>query len=233
MVDGEKKTIKDKVYIEIEKALMDAIAEKNKIEKEKDQLQASLTERDLLFEELDYEYALIRNEIIQVRVQKEENQKQMDANNEEMKKIEAENQKLIEMNTRRDDDNKKLSTQLDEALECLKKLEEVRYTMNRLMGPKGVLEDHERYKLLLTKGEYDDEVKAQEGEQQAIEAGNANKNMLGANNDYFYNDARGGAQPGNPVVNQADDDFWYGEDQQNVPLANNEYQSFIAGGGAK
>lgn len=31
--------------------------------------------------------------------------------------------------------------------------------MNWLMGPKGVLEDHERYKLLITWGEYDDEVK--------------------------------------------------------------------------
>jgi len=32
--------------------------------------------------------------------------------------------------------------------------------MNRLMGPKGVLEDHERYKLLISRGEYDDEIKA-------------------------------------------------------------------------
>ena len=42
----------------------------------------SLKERDLLFEELDYQYALIRNEIIGVRVQGEENEKKMEENNE-------------------------------------------------------------------------------------------------------------------------------------------------------
>ena len=73
----------------------------------------------------------------------------MKENNEEVEKIREENKRLIDANERRNDDNKKLSEQLDEALNCLKKLEEVRFTMNRLMGPKGVLEDHERYKLLL------------------------------------------------------------------------------------
>ena len=76
-----------------------------------------------------------------------------------MENVRAENQVLMEMNARRDEDNKKLSENLDEALTCLRKLEEVRYTMNRLMGPKGVLDEHEWYKLLITKGEYDDEVK--------------------------------------------------------------------------
>ena len=79
----------------------------------------------------------------------------MAENNEEMKKIQEENQRLIERAERRDEDNKKMSEQLEEALECLKKLEDVRNTMNRLMGPKGVLEDHERYKYLLQNGEYD------------------------------------------------------------------------------
>ena len=76
-----------------------------------------------------------------------------------MENVRAENQVLMEMNAWRDEDNKKLSENLDEALTCLRKLEEVWYTMNRLMGPKGVLDEHERYKLLITKGEYDDEVK--------------------------------------------------------------------------
>jgi len=83
----------------------------------------------------------------------------MEQNNQEMEQVRAENQVLMEMNARRDEDNKKLSENLDEALTCLWKLEEVRYTMNWLMGPKGVLDEHEWYKLLITKGEYDDEVK--------------------------------------------------------------------------
>lgn len=195
----------------------------------------NLTERDHLFEELDHQYGVIREEIKGVRIQKEENQKKMDENNAEMEKVRAENADLIKKNERRDADNKKLTEQLDEALECLKKLEEVRYTMNRLMGPQGVLEDHERYKLLLTKGEYDDEVAQKQAAEggappQAIEAGPASKNqgMVGNNNAYFYNDAKGG----NNAAAGGDDDFWYGGDkEENMPLASNQYQSYIAGQG--
>jgi hypothetical protein len=39
----------------------------------------------------------------------------------------------------------------------MKKLEEVRFTMNRIMGPKGVLEDHERYKFLLQRGDEEED----------------------------------------------------------------------------
>lgn len=83
----------------------------------------------------------------------------MKKNNEEIERMTIENQVFQEMSAQWDEDNKKLSEQLDEALTCLWKLEEVRYTMNWLMGPKGVLEDHERYKLLISRGEYDDEIK--------------------------------------------------------------------------
>ena len=82
LVEGEKRTLQDKVHEEIEKSLNQAIQAKIAIEKERDQLDMSLKERDLLFEELDYQYALIRNEIIGVRVQGEENEKKMEENNE-------------------------------------------------------------------------------------------------------------------------------------------------------
>ena len=146
----------------------------------------------MLFQELDYQYGVIREEIHVVRVQRDENNKQMEENNQQMEQLWIENETLIEMNARRDADNKKLSEDLDEALTCLWKLEEVRYTMNRLMGPKGVLEDHERYKLLITWGEYDDEVKQKQQQETQLEAGNASKKMQNANNDYFYGDTRGG-----------------------------------------
>ena len=44
---------------------------------------------------------------------------QMEQNNIEMENVRAENQVLMEMNARRDEDNKKLSENLDEALTCL------------------------------------------------------------------------------------------------------------------
>ena len=65
--------------------------------------------------------------------------------------------------------------------------------MNRIMGPKGVLEDHERYKFLLQRGE---EEEAPNQKPEELEAGNASKKMLGANNDYFYSgDNKGGKGP--------------------------------------
>lgn len=107
-------------------------------------------------------------------------------------------------------------------------MEEVRFTMNRLMGPKGVLEDHERYKFLLQRGD-EEEVQQKPLE---LEAGNASKKMHNANNDYFYNDTRGGgaaAKGGNQQFHVQDDDFWYGNDKgADIPLANNEYQAYIA-----
>ncbi len=67
--------------------------------------------------------------------------------------------------------------------------------MNRIMGPKGVLEDHERYKLLLSWGEYDDEVRSRQVQGAQPEAGTASKKMQNANNDYFYGDTSGGKAP--------------------------------------
>lgn len=66
---------------------------------------------------------------------RENNIKSMEENNAEMAKVREENERLIKANIKRDGENGRLSEQLDEALNCLKKLEEVRYTMNRLMGP--------------------------------------------------------------------------------------------------
>ena len=113
----------------------------------------------------------------------------MDENNAKIEEFKKENDRLVKANTKRDNDNKRLSDQLDEALACLKKMEEVRNAMNRLMGPKGVLEEHERYKYLLSRGEEEDPEAAGNAKVPAIEAGAASKNMLGSNNEYFYNDS--------------------------------------------
>lgn len=139
----------DKVHTEIEKSLGQAIQAKIAVEKERDQLKQSLSEWDMLFMELDYMYGMIRQEIHEVRVLRENNIWSMEANNQEMMMVREENERLVRANQKWDEDNRTLSEQLDEALNCLKKMEEVRFTMNRLMGPKGVLEDHERYKFLL------------------------------------------------------------------------------------
>lgn len=58
---------------------------------------------------------------------------------------------------------------------------------------------------------------------------NASRNMLGSNNDYFYND-----QHNKGDVENNDDDFWYGAPKggaydQPGQLGGNEYQSYIGG----
>ena len=67
LVEGEKQElntkVRDKVLEEIEKTLNQAIAAKQRAEKERDEFKNSLTERDMLFVELDYQYGIIREEI--------------------------------------------------------------------------------------------------------------------------------------------------------------------------
>ncbi len=87
LVLKEKRSLKDKVHTEIEKSLGQAIKAKIIIEKERDELKRSLGERDMLFEELDYQYGMIREEIHQVRVLKDTNIKQMEENNTEIERI--------------------------------------------------------------------------------------------------------------------------------------------------
>jgi hypothetical protein len=65
----------------------------------------SLNERDMMFQEIDYMYGMIREEIHQVRLLKEANIKQMTENNEEMMKVREENERLVRANLKRDEDN--------------------------------------------------------------------------------------------------------------------------------
>lgn len=81
LVQAEKRTLTDKVHTEIEKSLGQAIQAKIAIEKERDMLKQSLSERDMLFMELDYMYGMIWKEIHEVRVLWETNIKQMEENN--------------------------------------------------------------------------------------------------------------------------------------------------------
>lgn len=60
LVEGEKKSLRDKVHEEIERHLQAAIQAKLAIEKLYDAAKMSLTERDMLFEELDHQYMVIR-----------------------------------------------------------------------------------------------------------------------------------------------------------------------------
>lgn len=81
LVQAEKRTLTDKVHTEIEKSLGQAIQAKIAVEKERDMLKQSLSERDMLFMELDYMYGMIWKEIHEVRVLWETNIKQMEENN--------------------------------------------------------------------------------------------------------------------------------------------------------
>lgn len=62
--------------------------------------------------------------------------------------------------------------------------------------------------------------------------GVVNRNMLGSNNDYFF-DGKPNPEGQQPAGQDNDDDFWYGApkggayEQQQQPVGGGEYQSYI------
>lgn len=80
IVEGEKKTLQDKVHEELEKTLNAAIQAKQKAEKE---LQAKISEckeRDMMCQELDYQAMRMRHDVRETKVknaQMEEEVKEM------------------------------------------------------------------------------------------------------------------------------------------------------------
>lgn len=91
----------------------------------------------------------------------------------------------------------------------VKKLDECRFTLNRLMGKNGVFSERDRKKFLVQRGEEDMRMDEERQSEQPKQS-QANQNMLGSNNEYFFNDQKkesghaGGDAGGN------EDDFWYG-----------------------
>ena len=225
IVEGEKKTLQDKVHIELEKTLNAAIQAKVKAENElKDKIN-ECTERDMMCQELDYQVMKMRHDtrdIIKRDAEMEEEAKGMKTELEQLR----EETKILK------EENSKLNEDIEEAYAVIKKLDEARYTLNRLLGPNGVLNERERKKFLKQRGEeeydmgMDDQPMGNNAPNpaEASGVGAASRNMLGSNNDYFYND-----QP-NKGAGDNDDDFWYGAPKGGAydqPAGANEYQSYI------
>lgn len=222
IVEGEKKTLQDKVHIELERTLNAAIQAKNKAEQQLKVKTSECNERSNMCEELDLQVALLR----QTTVKMGEMQETANEMKYELDQLRNENKNLKE-------DNNKLNADIEEAAAVIKKLDEARFTLNRLLGPNGVLTERERKKYLTQRGEEDEydigETNGASMGRNGANAGgvvnNASKNMLGSNNDYFFNDQQ------NRDGQENEDDFWYGAPKGGAdfkqPAGGNEYQSYI------
>lgn len=224
---AEKKTIKERIHAELEKTLNAALQAKVKAEDELKSKVDECIERDMMCEELDHQFNQMRAKTVKMG-EMEQEAKTM---NDELEQLRNENKSLKE-------ENQKCNEDVEEAFAVIKKLDEARYTLNRLLGPNGVLNEREKKKFLKQRGE---EEEYDEGEQnhpgmtgQGSNGGGAvnksSRNMLGSNNDYFFdgqqNKEGGGGQENN------DDDFWYGAPkggayEQQQPVGGGEYQSYI------
>ena len=225
IVEGEKKTLQDKVHIELEKTLNAAIQAKIKAENElKDKIN-ECTERDMMCQELDYQAMKMRHDTRDIKAK----DIKMEA---EAKTMKTELEQLREETKNLKEENHKLNEDIEEAYAVIKKLDEARYTLNRLLGPNGVLNERERQKFLKQRGEeeYDMGMEDQPmggnnppNPAEASGVGAASRNMLGSNNDYFYNDQANKGEGDN------DDDFWYGAPKGGAydQPGPNEYQSYI------
>eukprot|EP00345_Euplotes_harpa_P005117 CAMPEP_0168328168 /NCGR_PEP_ID=MMETSP0213-20121227/6328_1 /TAXON_ID=151035 /ORGANISM="Euplotes harpa, Strain FSP1.4" /LENGTH=365 /DNA_ID=CAMNT_0008331203 /DNA_START=1 /DNA_END=1098 /DNA_ORIENTATION=+ len=227
IVEGEKKTLQDKVHIELEKTLNAAIKAKNKAEAELKHKERECMERDMMCQELDLQTMLMRKEVKSTRDKDSKMEAEAKEMNSELDFLRKETKELKE-------ENHKLNADIEEAYEVIRKLDEAKYTLNRLLGPNGVLSERERKKFLKQRGEeeYDMDGINDKGATIGANAGggmtNANRNMLGSNNDYFFGDQQ---HKGEGMENN-DDDFWYGAPKggaydQPGAIAGGEYKSYI------
>lgn len=229
IVEGEKKTLQDKVHLELEKTLNAAIQAKVKAEEELKAKTNECNERDMMCQELDLQSMRLRFETREIRAKDEKLESESNEMKTELEKLKTEGKTLKEENT-------KLNADIEEAHAVIKKLDEARYTLNRLLGPNGVLNERERQKFLKQRGEEEYDMNMENEAPMnhnpanaggASGVGAASRNMLGSNNEYFYNDPNNNGGEGNN-----DDDFWYGAPKggaidQPGPGAGNEYQSYI------
>lgn len=99
IVEGEKKTLQDKVHIELEKTLNTAVKAKIKAEKELVEKTKESNERDSMCQELDRQVALLRKETVKMK-EMEGEAKEMNSElndlRKETKNLKEENQKLTE-----------------------------------------------------------------------------------------------------------------------------------------
>jgi uncharacterized phage infection (PIP) family protein YhgE len=227
IVEGEKKTLQDKVHEELEKTLNAAIQAKVKAEDELKNKINECKERDMMCQELDMQAMSMRHEVRDTRAKDTKMEAEAKEMNTELEQLREETKNLKE-------ENKKLNEGIEEAHDVIKKLDEARFTLNRLLGPNGVLSEREKKKFLIQRGEEEYEMGGDDegnmGDNGANAggrgAGNVSKNMLGSNNDYFYNDQN------NNKENNNEDDFWYGAPKggaydQPGAAGGNEYQSYI------
>lgn len=225
IVEGEKKTLQDKVHIELEQTLNAAIKAKVKAETELKSKQRECKERDMMCQELDLQSLLMRKEVRTTRTKDQKMESEAKEMKTELDHLRKETKDLKE-------ENKKLNEDIEEAYAVIKKLDEARYTLNRLLGPNGVLNERERKKFLKERGEeYDmdgmnDHGVSMNGANAGGTINQASKKMLGSNNDYFFGEQNKGAG-----VENNEDDFWYGApkggayDQPGVSA--NDYKSYI------
>jgi hypothetical protein len=179
----------------------------------------------MMCQELDFQALLLRSETRETREKDEKLESEALVMNTELNQLREETKNLKE-------ENKKLNEDIEEAHAVIKKLDEARYTLNRLLGPNGVLNERERKKFLEQRGDEDYDIGVMEdggmGNNGANAGGggvgNVNRNMLGSNNDYFYNGEQNKDEGNN------DDDFWYGAPKGGAyeqPVGGGEYQSYI------
>ena len=223
IVEGEKKTLQDKVHIELEKTLNAAIKAKVKAETELKAKTNECRERDMMCQELDLQSLLMRKEVRSTRTKDQKMESEAKEMKTELDQLRKETKNLKE-------ENKKLNDDIEEAFAVIKKLDEARFTLNRLLGPNGVLTERERKKFLKERGEeYDMDAMNDPGMNangaNAGGVGQVSRKMLGSNNDYFFGDQNKGGLENN------EDDFWYGAPKGGAydqpGAAGNDYKSYI------
>ena len=224
-VEQEKKNLSDKVSAELDATLKQAVREKVEI---KIQLESVEKEKAKIMK--DYvELQDMYNKIKQTQQMNEklndESQKMIDELEEDIREMKAEKEALQKANIKNTEERNKAIKDYAEIIEVIKKLDESRFVMNKLMGPDGALNPAQRGLFLSGNLDEHDKLLHQIGNARAGDRASANLQALNANpSKAYFNNAgiAGGAQPNafaspyskqNAIStmdeNNEEDEFWY------------------------
>jgi len=144
LVEQEKKNLSDKVSAELDATLKQAVREKVEIKIQLDSVEKEKAKIMKDYVELQDMYNKIKQTQQMNEKLNDESQKMIDELEEDIREMKAEKEALQKANIKNTEERNKAIKDYAEIIEVIKKLDESRFVMNKLMGPDGALNPAQR-----------------------------------------------------------------------------------------
>ena len=148
MVEMEKRNLSDKVSAELDSTLKQAVKEKVEIKMELDEMRKQMRDQQQEYQELQDMYTSIKETQRENEQFNNDSQKLIDEYERDIKFVQNEKEHLQKQNISLTEERNRAMKDYEEILAVVKKLDESRFIMNKLMGPDGALGKGQRDKYL-------------------------------------------------------------------------------------